>query len=83
MTDFLDRILSPIADTFSESQARQILEIRADSELQERIEVLREKATEGNLSPEEDAEYRDFIEALDVLSILQAKARAILEDTAA
>lgn len=83
MTNYLDRLLNPVADTFSESQARKILEIRADSELEARIEVLREKANEGTLTPEEDAEYKDFVEAVDVISILQAKARAILEKTAA
>lgn len=83
MTNYLDRLLNPVADTFSESQARKILEIRADPELQERIAVLREKANEGTLSCEEDAEYKDFVEAVDVLSILQAKAQAVLEKTAA
>jgi len=47
------------------------------------IEVLREKATEGSLSCEEDADYKDFVEAAEVVPILQAKARAILEETAA
>jgi len=83
MTNYLDRLLNPVADTFSKAQARKILEIRVDPELQARIEILREKANEGALSPDEDAEYRDFVEALDVVSILQAKARAILEETAA
>jgi len=83
MTNYLDRLLNPVADTFSESQARKILEIHPDPELQARIAVLREMANEGTLSDEEDAEYKDFIEAVDVISILQAKARAILEKTAA
>ena len=83
MTNYLDRLLDPVADTFSKDQARKILEIRADPELRARIEVLREKANEGSLSPDEEVEYRDFVEALDVISILQAKARAILEETAA
>ena len=83
MTNYLDRLLNPVADTFSESQARKILEIRADAELQARIEALREKSNEGTLSSEEDAEYKDFVEAADVISILQAKARTILEKTAA
>ncbi len=83
MTNYLDRLLNPVADTFSKSQAREILEIRPDPELQARIAVLREMANEGTLSDEEDAEYKDFIEAVDVISILQAKARAILEKTAA
>ena len=30
------------------------------------------------MSAEEDAEYREFVEAVDVISILQAKARRVL-----
>jgi hypothetical protein len=30
------------------------------------------------LTPEEDAEYKDFVEAVDVMAIMQAKARQLL-----
>ena len=40
--------------------------------------MLRQKANEGILTLEEDAEYKDFVEAVDVISIIQAKARQFL-----
>ena len=42
------------------------------------VEKLREKANAGTLTVEEDAEYKDFVEAVDVISILQSKARSVL-----
>jgi hypothetical protein len=62
--------------------ARQIVELRADATTQERIDELAEKSTEGQLSPAEEAEYDDYVEAIDIIGILQAKARSALTDTA-
>ena len=44
----------------------------------ENIDELREKANEDTLTAEEDARYKDFVEAVDVISIIQAKARRFL-----
>jgi hypothetical protein len=44
-----------------------------------RIEFLAQKANEGTLSPEEDDEYKDYIEGGDMLALLQAKARRFLK----
>jgi hypothetical protein len=54
------------------------LELRTDSELEAHIGELRQKANDGTLTPSEDAEYKDFIEAVDLISIMQAKARRFL-----
>ena len=42
------------------------------------MDELAEKSTEGKLSPEERAEYEAYIDAIDVISLLQAKARDVL-----
>ena len=44
--------------------ARKIVDFIADPKLQARIDILRQKANEGALTPEEDAEYKDFVEAV-------------------
>jgi hypothetical protein len=77
-TNFLDRMLDPVTASMSRELAETLVALKADDELQSRIEVLRSKANEGTLSSEEDAEYKDFVEALDVISILQSKARQVL-----
>jgi hypothetical protein len=80
---YLDRFLDPVTEAFTPELARKISELHADPELENRIGVLRRKANEGTLTPEEDAEYKDFIEAVDVISIIQAKARQYLANNQA
>ncbi len=46
--------------------------------MEQRVALLRQKANEGTLTPEEDDEYKDFVESVDVISILQAKASRFL-----
>jgi hypothetical protein len=78
VTSYLDRLLEPVTEIFTPEIARKIADVRADPELQTHIDELRQKANEGTLTSEEEAEYKDFVEALDVLSIIQAKARQFL-----
>ena len=77
-TSFLDRMLEPVTESMSREFAESLVALRADDELLARVQFLREKANGGTLSPDEDAEYKDFIEAMDVMSILQTKARQVL-----
>jgi hypothetical protein len=78
---YLDRFLEPVAEAFTPELARRLVDLRADDELQAEIEVLRQKARDGTLSPDEEASYKDFVEALDVISIIQSKARRFLATT--
>lgn len=75
---FLDRFLEPMTTAFTPQMARTILDLRADADLEAQIQDLRQKANEGTLSREEEAEYKEFVEAVDVISIIQAKARKFL-----
>ena len=77
-TSYLDRLLDPLTKAFTPKMAAAILELRADSELEAHIAELRQKANDGTLTPWEDAEYKDFVEAVDLISIMQAKARRFL-----
>ena len=77
-TTYLDRLLEPLTDVLTPETASALLEIRADTELQAHIEELRRKANEGTLTGAEDADYKDFVEAVDLISIIQAKARQFL-----
>ena len=75
---YLDRFLEPVAEAFTPEFARVLVDLRADDKLQAEIEVFRQKANEGTLSPDEEAAYNDFVEAIDVISIIQSKARRFL-----
>ena len=75
---YLDRLLEPLTEAFTPRMASVLLELHADSELEAHIDELRLKANGGTLTPAEDAEYKDFVEAVDLISIMQAKARRFL-----
>ena len=75
---YLDRFLEPVTDALTPELARQLVDLRANDELQAEVEVLRRKANEGALSADEEAAYKDFVEAVDVISIIQSKARRFL-----
>ena len=77
-TTFFDRILDPVTECLSPQVAVRLVELRADPQTQFRLDSLAEKANQGQLTPDEDFEYRQSIDAIDVLAILQAKARAYL-----
>jgi hypothetical protein len=74
----LDRFLEPVVDKFTPEFARAVVELRADPELEARVDEWRQKANAGTLTDQEQAEYRDFVEAVDVIGILQSKARRYL-----
>ena len=75
---YLDRLLDPLTDVLTPEVARAVLGLHADPELEARIAELRSKANEGTLTPVEDTEYKDFVEAVDLISIIQTKARRFL-----
>lgn len=82
-TTYFDRLLAPVTECFTPEVAERLVGLRADPEIEARIEELAAKANEGQLSREERAEYEDYIEAVDLIGILQARARAILAKRAA
>ena len=75
---YLDRFLEPVTEAFTPEFARHLVELRADEELQAEVDVLRQKANAGTLTPAEEAAYKDFVESVDVISIIQSKARRFL-----
>lgn len=81
-TSYLDRLLDPLTEAFTPTMALALLALRADSELEAHIGELRQKANDGTLTPIEEAEYKDFVEAVDVIAIMQAKARRFLASRA-
>ena len=83
MQSYLDKLLDPLTDALTPESAAALVHLRVDPEVEARIDDLRHKANEGTLTPEEDAEYKEFVEAVDMISIMQAKARGFLSRQAA
>ncbi len=66
VTSILDKMLQPATDQMPREFARKLLELRASDDLQSRIEELRVKANSGQISGEEELEYKEFVEAVDI-----------------
>ncbi len=74
----LERLLKPVSSSLNEEAARKLIELKADAEVQARVEQLARKCNEGALTPGERAEYETYVLAGDLIAILQAQARLLL-----
>jgi hypothetical protein len=77
-TNYIDKFLEPVAESLTPEVARRILEIKFDPTVEARVQELADKADEGTLAADEREEYEDYVEAVDFIGILQAKARSAL-----
>ena len=75
----LDELLDPVGQCLTPQVAARIAALRAAPRTQERLDELADKNTEGKLTPDEEAEYEAYVEALDLIAVLQAKARKVLK----
>jgi hypothetical protein len=69
--------LNPVRDVLTPEVARAIADLRADAATQERLDDLAERHHEGRLSPEELAEYQALVNGINLISVIQAKARSV------
>lgn len=74
----LDRLVEPVVRTFTPDVARALVQLRADPELQARMDELAEKCNEGQMTPEEREEYDTSVRFANYLAIIQARARRLL-----
>jgi hypothetical protein len=82
-SELLDRLLDPVGRALTPDVARRLIAIRADDATQQRIDALAERNNEGLLSEEERSEYEALVSAADLITLLQAKARAVLAGNSA
>ena len=66
---------APIFALLSREQTEKLSQLRGDPTLAERLAELAEKANDSELTPVEQAEYEGYIEANNLLTVLQAEAR--------
>lgn len=77
-TTAFDRGLQPLLQAVLLDRADTVVGFRPDPTLQDRIEELAEKSTEGKLNDEERAEYSGYVRANKFIAILKRQARQIL-----
>ena len=73
------KVLEPVMRGLPPEIARQIADLRADPQLQTRINELAARCNVGLLTDDERAEYSGYVEAIDLIAILQAEARAAID----
>ena len=76
----IERVLAAVGECLDRQSAEALIQVRADQQMQERIEELADKSTEGMLMPEERDEYEALVRVGNLLAILQAKARRFFSE---
>src|SRR5579872_6944343 len=66
---------APIFAMLTPDQTRRLAELQGDPGLESRVAELAEKANDGELSPTDREEYEAYIDANNLLAVLQAEAR--------
>ena len=75
-----ERVLAAVGQCLDRQSAEALIQLRADREMQGRIEELADKCSEGRLSSDERDEYEALIRVGNFVAILQAKARRVLAE---
>ncbi len=75
----LDNFLDPLGAMFTPEVAQRVVAFRVDASTQARIDTLADKCTEGQLTVAEGEEYDTYLMAIDFITVLQAKARTVLD----
>ena len=70
--------MAPLGDCLTPESARRLLALKPDPELQRRVDDMATRHTEGQLSPEEEAEYGCYVSYATFIAILKSKARQLL-----
>jgi len=77
--DILGRIVEPEAGGFSAELANHVLSLRIPPAMQGRSTELSEKAQQGTLTEQEQAELDAYLTANTLLVLLKSKARVSLQ----
>ncbi len=74
----LDHLVASLGDCLTPESARRLLAMKADPQLQERVDDLAGRHGRGELSAEEQAEYSRYVSYSTFVAILKSKARQLL-----
>ena len=74
----LDELFDPVSQCLTPDVARRIAGLRASPQVQQILDKLAEKSTEGTLSDAERSDYETYVRAINFIGLLQAKARSVI-----
>ena len=75
VTALLNEILDPFTECLDYESAQRVMNFGITPAVQQRVNQLAERANEGLLTEEEQADYDALINAADFIAILKLKAR--------
>ena len=64
----IDELFDPVSRCLTPDVARNLVELRATPSVQQKLDDLAEKSTEGTLTDEERAEYEACVRAINFIS---------------
>jgi hypothetical protein len=76
-TSALDELLNPDTGWLTPQAAQKLINWTITEELRQQVEELGRKANLGLLTPEEDSEYRAYLDDAELISLMQVKARRL------
>lgn len=74
----VDELFDPVSRCLTPDVARRIADLRASPNVQYRMDELAEKSSAGTLTPDERTELEARVRTINFISVLQAKARAVI-----
>ena len=74
----LESVLDPLTKCLTPEAARTIVDFQPDAKTQARVDELAVLARSGTITKEQRQEYRELLDAFDLVAILQSKARSVL-----
>ena len=78
----LNDLLDQLSESLTPEMAQVLVDFRANAKSQARIDLLAEKCNDGTLTEAESREYASAVRAGTLISILQAKAKKVLQMSA-
>lgn len=73
-----EKLLEPLGPALSPELARALSKLTIDESIQNTMDTLADKNTEGTLTEKERSEYHSLVSATSLLSVLKARAKASL-----
>ena len=75
----IDQLIEPVGQCLTPEVAERLLLLRANTELQDQVNSLAEKANRGELSEDERHEYEQYVSFSQFITLLQIEARNVLD----
>ena len=80
VSSILESYFEPVTPFLTREMAQAIINRKPDPRLIARVAELGEKAADGTLSDEERTEYKELVDAGDLISLLKSKAHRFLAE---